>query len=156
MKKILIVEDEEADLKPYELPKFATSKPEAIPLSKSTAGSIGLHILVPLLIVLCVSCGIGAKLQKVQNLQYKESNRIKALQQELKAFSEINLQENDIIVVPRQTKFPNTYFFSSYDDHRIAMCLMLLDQQIQDIHIDNVECVQKSYPNFWEEYKKMK
>lgn len=112
--------------------------------------------LVPLLIVLCVSCGIGAKLQKVQNLQYKESNRIKALQQELKAFSEINLQENDIIVVPRQTKFPNTYFFSSYDDHRIAMCLMLLDQQIQDIHIDNVECVQKSYPNFWEEYKKMK
>lgn len=49
-KKSFILEDEEADLKPYTLPKFATSKPEAISLPKSTAGSIGIHILVPLLI----------------------------------------------------------------------------------------------------------
>lgn len=112
--------------------------------------------LVPLLIVLCVSCGIGAKLQNVQNLQYKESNRIKALQQELKEFSEIKLQDNDIIIVPRQIKFPKKYSFSSYNDHRIAMSLMLLDTQIQNIQIDDIECVQKSYPNFWKDYKKIK
>ena len=39
----------------------------------------------------------------------------------------------------------------SHDDHRIAMSLAILNTFANDeITIKNVECVNTSYPNFWE------
>ena len=49
-KSFILDEDDDRDIEPYELPTLVTSKPEAIPLKKSLAGSLFLHIFTPGLI----------------------------------------------------------------------------------------------------------
>lgn len=45
---------------------------------------------------------------------------------------------------------------SSYNDHRIAMMLAIAaTRSIRPVIIDNMECVEKSYPSFWEDYKSL-
>ena len=45
---------------------------------------------------------------------------------------------------------------SSNDDHRIAMMLAIAATRCNDfIIIDNMECVEKSYPGFWEDYQSL-
>jgi 3-phosphoshikimate 1-carboxyvinyltransferase len=42
----------------------------------------------------------------------------------------------------------------SYKDHRIAMMLAIAATVCeQPITVTDAECVSKSYPNFWEDYK---
>lgn len=105
--------------------------------------------LVPLLAVVCVGTKTNAILSHVGNLQYKESNRIVALQTELHDFASITFNGNDLIINTYKQKFPQQYSFSSHNDHRIAMSLALLKTKIKHLQIDNTECVNKSYPDFF-------
>jgi len=43
----------------------------------------------------------------------------------------------------------------TYDDHRIAMSFAILGLVIPGIKIRDGNCVNKSFPGFWEELKKM-
>ena len=43
----------------------------------------------------------------------------------------------------------------TYNDHRVAMAMAVVGL-VMDIEIENPEVVYKSYPGFWEEYKKMR
>ncbi len=43
----------------------------------------------------------------------------------------------------------------TYDDHRVAMAMAVVGL-VMDIKIENPEVVNKSYPGFWEEMKKIK
>lgn len=45
---------------------------------------------------------------------------------------------------------------SSFADHRIAMMLAIAaTKSKQPVIIDNMECVEKSYPSFWEDYRSL-
>ena len=45
---------------------------------------------------------------------------------------------------------------SSFADHRIAMMLAIAaTRSSQPVVIDNMECVEKSYPSFWEDYQSL-
>ena len=46
-------------------------------------------------------------------------------------------------------------FFKSYNDHRIVMALSLFSLLGNEVHFDNPECVQKSFPDFWIEFNKL-
>jgi 3-phosphoshikimate 1-carboxyvinyltransferase len=108
--------------------------------------------LVPYLASLCVGLKQKAILENVQNLTIKESNRIDALIQELGKIAFLQYENNALIIAPRQEDFPNEIHFSSYSDHRIAMSLAILSTCIPQVHIDNPNCVEKSYPEFWKQY----
>lgn len=42
----------------------------------------------------------------------------------------------------------------TFDDHRIAMMLAIVATVCKEpLYLDNKECVQKSYPSFWEDYQ---
>jgi 3-phosphoshikimate 1-carboxyvinyltransferase len=43
----------------------------------------------------------------------------------------------------------------TYDDHRVAMAMAVVGL-VRNIEIENPEVVNKSYPGFWEEMKKIK
>ena len=43
----------------------------------------------------------------------------------------------------------------TYDDHRVAMAMAVVGLA-REIEIENPEVVNKSYPGFWEEMKKIK
>jgi 3-phosphoshikimate 1-carboxyvinyltransferase len=110
--------------------------------------------LVPYLASLCAGLKIKAELKNIKNLSIKESNRIKALTTELGKIASLKYNNNILIIEP-QDKFPETVYFSSHHDHRIAMALSVLSCCINDLYIDNPKCVAKSYPEYWENFAKI-
>ncbi|MCL2131469.1 MAG: hypothetical protein FWH36_03295 [Lentimicrobiaceae bacterium] len=104
--------------------------------------------LVPYLASICVGLRQKAVLENVQNLSIKESNRIEALMQELGKIACLKYENNALIINPNREKFPSVIHFSSHGDHRIAMSLQALSACIQNVQIDDTECVKKSYPEF--------
>ena len=43
---------------------------------------------------------------------------------------------------------------SSYNDHRIAMSIAVAATRVKEpIVLDNPQCVKKSYPHFWDDYR---
>jgi len=70
----------------------------------------------------------------LQTLKDKESNRIKAVEKEL-----INLV--------------TTKEITTYKDHRMAMSFAPLCLKYDTLQINDVEVVDKSYPNFWNDLK---
>jgi 3-phosphoshikimate 1-carboxyvinyltransferase len=111
--------------------------------------------LVPYLASLCVGLKIKARLENVENLSIKESNRIDALTIELGKIATVKYKDHALIIEPNQNKFPQTVYFSSHNDHRIAMALSILSCCMNDLHIDNTECVAKSYPEYWQNFAKI-
>jgi len=109
--------------------------------------------LVPYLSSICVGLKQKAVLENVQNLTIKESNRIDALMQELGKIANLKYENNALIINPNKEDFPNKICFSSYNDHRIAMCLSVLSACIQDVKIDDMKCIKKSYPEFINHYR---
>ena len=45
----------------------------------------------------------------------------------------------------------NNIKINTYNDHRIAMSSALLYSKINNITINNYNCVNKTYPTFWED-----
>ena len=93
----------------------------------------------------------------IKRLQYKESNRITSMVNELKKTGvEIEVNENDLYIKGKE-KITGDYEFNTYNDHRIAMALTILGMNIDGkVIIKNAECVKKSYPNFFEDLESLR
>lgn len=91
--------------------------------------------LVPLLSVLCHLLDIPHVFTGVENLKLKESNRSEAVQANLLSASA-----------------GPPFFFHSYNDHRIVMAFTLF-AALGKVSFDYPECVVKSYPAFWEQFR---
>lgn len=95
-----------------------------------------------------------AKVSGLNNLIFKESNRLKTLQMELKKINqETSYSNTDFKLLTSKLTLPQSPF-TSHNDHRIAMSLAPL-ALLFDIEIDGVESVQKSFPNYWKEVQKL-
>lgn len=93
----------------------------------------------------------------IQHLEWKESKRISALQTELLKIN-ILLQYHENILsfeYLTPTPLPEIIQMKSYNDHRIAMALSMLTLCGYKIELDNTECVKKSFPNYFEEIRKI-
>jgi 3-phosphoshikimate 1-carboxyvinyltransferase len=106
--------------------------------------------LMPPLSVLACSCGGTSRIRGVDRLRYKESDRSSALEKELSKmgiFTQIvdgtmEIQGGAIQGGPTE----------SYGDHRIAMALSILALNAKKpITVEGTECVNKSYPAFFED-----
>lgn len=106
--------------------------------------------LVPTLAVLCCGLNIKAKISGIRNLVFKESNRLQALIVELNKIAHLQSDKNTLEITPLNKNKIFNPFFTTYNDHRIAMSLSLLAGYFLEIQIENPDCVLKSYPNFWE------
>jgi 3-phosphoshikimate 1-carboxyvinyltransferase len=79
--------------------------------------------------------GISTEISGIQTLKDKETNRISAVENELR-----KLHQSKII--------------ETYNDHRMAMSFAPLCLTFGELQINNPEVVSKSYLNFWEDLKK--
>ncbi len=111
--------------------------------------------LAQTIIVLCAARNIKATFSGLQTLRVKETDRIKALQNELQKFG-VQLVENSnhLYVLDGSFKFTEETTIRTYNDHRMAMAFAPL-ALINKLIIDNPDVVNKSYPTFWEEVKKI-
>ena len=92
----------------------------------------------------------------IARLRIKESDRLKATAQELpKLCFDLIEKEESILINSRKNfnKISNStpVSLSSHSDHRIAMMLAIASTCYEgEIILDDLDCVKKSYPNFWE------
>ena len=96
----------------------------------------------------------GGRFINTRRLRIKESDRGFVIASELKKCgADILVSDNEIVVNKKELSAPNLPF-DSHNDHRIAMSLSLLSAKF-DIIIEGAECVNKSYPSYFDDIKKL-
>ena len=107
--------------------------------------------LIPILAVVAAA-NRGAVFTDIQRLRIKESDRVTAVIRMLRALG--GRAEADETTL---TVYPGPFTGGTVDpcnDHRIAMSAAIAATVCQTpVTIPGAECVRKSYPQFWEEYR---
>lgn len=104
--------------------------------------------------VVCAAKGIEGNFTGLQSLRIKETDRIEALQNELRKIGADLTEENDRWFLKPSAQLPARAFIHTYKDHRMAMAFAPLST-LMDIEIENPSVVRKSYPMFWRDLKEM-
>ncbi len=97
----------------------------------------------------------GANFTGTARLRIKESDRGRAMAEELKKFGVDVKIGDDHVRIPNSPLNPPSEIFCGHNDHRIVMSLAVLCTLTGGI-IDGIEAVQKSYPDFFEVLKTLK
>ncbi|MCL9771020.1 3-phosphoshikimate 1-carboxyvinyltransferase [Flavobacterium sp. HXWNR69] len=104
--------------------------------------------------VTCFGLGIACDLTGLHTLKIKETDRLEALKIELtKLGAEISVT-NDALYLKSSLTIKENISISTYQDHRMAMAFAPLALKAP-IQINEAEVVSKSYPDFWEDLKKV-
>lgn len=109
-------------------------------------------------IVSCAARKIEASFTGMTHLKYKESDRMRCLQNELLQTG-VELKEEGAaytLSYKNDNVLPSALRFNTYDDHRMAMSLAPLVMQYKELEIERAEVVNKSYPGFWEDLRRLK
>ncbi len=113
--------------------------------------------IFPAVVATCAGLQVDAEFSGLKNLSIKESDRKKAMMNELSKL-DIGFEEvsEDVLRMRCPERLP--YYseeeyvtFDNYKDHRIAMALVPLAMKVGHIEMENPEVVSKSYPMFFEE-----
>ena len=109
--------------------------------------------MVPTLAVLAAFRKGQTVISNVAHLRIKESNRLAALVAELNRTG-IEAQEMPEGIVIQGGKMRSAKI-ETYNDHRMAMSFAIAGLATSGIEISDKKCVDKSFPGFWEELKKI-
>lgn len=102
----------------------------------------------------CVGLKVNCVLTGLETLKIKETDRLVALKTELEKFGAIITITEDSLSIDGYQDDNEIPTLETYNDHRMAMCMAPL-AQLQPIRINNEMVVEKSYPTFWEDWKKL-
>jgi 3-phosphoshikimate 1-carboxyvinyltransferase len=111
--------------------------------------------LAQTIIVCAAAKGLNLRFTGLETLKIKETNRVKALQNELAKIG-VQLLEKDLIYTLdcSNLSFPEQVRFETYDDHRMAMAFAPLSMLIKEVEIEDYQVVEKSYPDYWKDLAK--
>jgi 3-phosphoshikimate 1-carboxyvinyltransferase len=88
-------------------------------------------------------------IRNVGNMRIKETDRIAAMETELTRLGiAVETWSDGMRIHPTDTILPAT--LDTYDDHRMAMSLTLIGLRAPGVVINNPECVNKTFPTFFE------
>ncbi|WP_185877552.1 3-phosphoshikimate 1-carboxyvinyltransferase [Blattabacterium cuenoti] len=107
--------------------------------------------------VTCAAIGVKCNLKGLETLKIKETDRLKALKNELIKFGIITEITNSCFKIKNFTiknKY-NSITINTYQDHRMAMSFapFALLKDYYNLYINDPCVVNKSYPNFWNDLK---
>jgi 3-phosphoshikimate 1-carboxyvinyltransferase len=111
--------------------------------------------IVQTVLVSCCFLNVPFKITGAETLRVKETDRIKAMQDELKKFGYL-IEENSPGQLEwngKQIESNQNITIQTYHDHRMAMCFAPAALKVPGLKIDDPEVVIKSYPSFWEHLK---
>lgn len=105
--------------------------------------------LAQTVIVCCAALRHEATFTGLQTLRIKETDRILALQQELRKTGAI-LEEKGLIYKLRFEEMPaGPIRIETYEDHRMALSFAALAMVLPQVEITDPGVIVKSYPGFW-------
>ncbi|HVW96237.1 MAG TPA: 3-phosphoshikimate 1-carboxyvinyltransferase [Mucilaginibacter sp.] len=112
--------------------------------------------LAQTVIVVCAALGHEATFTGLETLKIKETDRIKALQNELAKIG-VKLVEKGLVykLDCSEKQIPERMFVNTYDDHRMAMAFAPLALIVPEVEIEDAAVVNKSYPAFWDDLEKV-
>jgi len=91
----------------------------------------------------------------LHTLRVKETDRLAALQNELaKLGAEIDISGDTMTITPPE-KY-NVASIDTYDDHRMAMSFALAGTKTAGVRINDPKCVNKTYPNYFEDLERFR
>ena len=112
--------------------------------------------IIPILSLKAAVSGKKIEIINVERLRIKESDRLKATVEELSKLNFDLIEKKDSILINsrealKANKNEKIVSLSAHSDHRIAMMIAIAATCYDgEILLDNLDCVKKSYPNFWE------
>ena len=111
--------------------------------------------IIPILSLKAAVSGKKIEIVNIERLRIKESDRLKATVEELSKLNFDLIEKKDSILINSRENFKankneNIVSLSSHSDHRIAMMIAIAATCYKgEIFLDNLDCVKKSYPDFW-------
>ena len=107
--------------------------------------------LFPALAALAAAAEGESVIIGTDRLRHKESDRAETICHEYEKLGiEVDISEKNIMRIRGGEILPTTTF--SHNDHRIAMSIAISALRCQgEVVIENAECVEKSYPTFFED-----
>ncbi|MFS4456516.1 3-phosphoshikimate 1-carboxyvinyltransferase [Maribacter sp. 2304DJ31-5] len=138
------------DKNSIKLKKVSSSYPEVLKIDLANAPDIAQTIAVT-----CFGLGIGCYLIGLHTLKIKETDRLEALDVELKKLgANISVTDKSLELFPTNN-IREDVVIDTYNDHRMAMAFAPLALRT-GIIINDAEVVSKSYPDFWDDIKSLK
>lgn len=109
--------------------------------------------MVPTLAVVAAYAQGATVIRNVAHLRAKESDRLSAVAAELSKMGiEAIADENSLSI---KGGIPHGAEIDTYNDHRIAMCFAVAGLKTPGIKIKDENCVEKSFPTFWEVFEQL-
>ncbi|MDD2928610.1 MAG: 3-phosphoshikimate 1-carboxyvinyltransferase [Sideroxydans sp.] len=93
-------------------------------------------------------------LRNIASWRVKETDRIAAMATELRKVGATVEEGADYIRITPPLQIQHAAI-DTYDDHRMAMCFSLAAFGGAGVRINDPKCVAKTYPNYFEEFKKI-
>ncbi len=133
-----------------------TFKTEAIEIQKAPLKQEKLKLdfrtcpdLAQTVMVAAAASGIELEMTGLESLKIKETDRVKAMQNELHKIGSELVEKSYVWTLKPSGSLPSSVEIETYEDHRMAMAFAPLCS-LMDVTIDDPSVVNKSYPSFWE------
>lgn len=94
-------------------------------------------------------------LRNIASWRVKETDRLTAMATELRKLGAAVVEGGDFISITPPTNLKSNAVVDTYDDHRMAMCFSLVSLGGVPITINEPQCVNKTYPNYFVEFCKL-
>ena len=105
------------------------------------------------LAIMAVFADKPTKLKNIGSWRVKETDRILAMDNELtKMGVEVSTTQDSMTIFP-QKQLNDNISIETYNDHRIAMCFSLFCLKNLNIIIQDPNCVNKTYPDYFKDLK---
>ncbi|BCS90039.1 3-phosphoshikimate 1-carboxyvinyltransferase [Pseudodesulfovibrio sediminis] len=112
--------------------------------------------LVPTVSVAAAFASTPTTITNVAHLRIKETDRLAACATEVaRTQAETEIVEDSLIVRPGRLPKGREVDFTTYGDHRMAMSMSIFELGGIKVGLDNPACVGKSFPGFFDEWKKI-
>ncbi|MDO5580522.1 MAG: 3-phosphoshikimate 1-carboxyvinyltransferase [Planctomycetia bacterium] len=90
------------------------------------------------------------EIRNVKHIRYKETDRISAAAAELRKLgATVDEFEDGLRIQGNRLDSLHGALIDTYDDHRMAMSLSLAGLRIPGVEIQNPDCTQKTWPNYF-------
>lgn len=104
--------------------------------------------LLPTVAVLAAVAEGASEFTGIARARLKESNRVTAVKEGLERMGVKVIEERNKLTIVGST--PHGAIIDSMNDHRIAMAFSVLGTVVGGTVIEDAECVNKTFPQFWD------
>ena len=113
-------------------------------------------LVPPLAAMAALRAGETTRIVNAARLRIKESDRLAAVTEVLNAMGAQVEEFEDHLVICGKERLAGGVTVSGHNDHRIAMMAAIAAIRCEGpVTITGAECVKKSYPDFWEDYRSL-